>query len=75
MRIRMSGSLNPMYGKPVSVANKKLISDMFRRKVYLCDANTFTLISKFNSHKDLTNELKMSPKILFKYKNSGKVYK
>lgn len=75
MRSRMSGPLNPMFGKPVSEANKKLISDLFRKEVYLYDANTFTLISKFNNHKDLTNELKMSPKTLIKYKDSGKVYK
>ena len=27
LRIRMTGSSNPMYGKPVTEANKKLISD------------------------------------------------
>lgn len=75
MRKRMSGSLNPMYGKPVSDANKKLISDLFRKEVYLYDANTFTLISKFNSHKDLVQELKISPKTVIKYKDSGMVYK
>lgn len=71
----MSGSLNPMYGKPVSDANKKLISDLFRKEVYLYDANTFTLISKFNSHKDLVKELKISPETVIKYKDSGMVYK
>lgn len=75
MRKRMSGPLNPMYGKPVSDANKKLISDLFRKEVYLYDANTFTLISKFNSHKDLVQELKISSKTVIKYKDSGMVYK
>ena len=81
----MSGSLNPipsppqggraMYGKPVTDANKKLISDLFRKDVYLYDALTLTLISKYNSHKDLIKELKISSKTIVKFKDSGMVYK
>jgi group I intron endonuclease len=64
MRFRMSGSLNPMYGKPVSEANKKLISDLFRKDVYLYDANTLNLIKKLSRHADLVKEIKISPKTL-----------
>jgi hypothetical protein len=28
-RLRMTGLINPMYGKPVTEANKKLISELF----------------------------------------------
>jgi hypothetical protein len=64
MRLRMSGSLNPMYGKPVSEANKKLISDLFRKDVYLYDANTLNLIKKLSRHAYLVKEIKISPKTL-----------
>lgn len=49
MRKRMTGSLNPMYGKPVTDANKKLISDLFRKDVYLYDAKALTLISRYKT--------------------------
>ena len=75
MRKRMTGSSNPMFGKPVTDENKKLISDLFRKDVYLYDANTLTLISQYNSHKDLIKELKISSKTIVKYKDSGLVYK
>lgn len=75
LRIRMSGFSNHMYGKPVTKANKKLISDMFRKDVYLYDANTLELISKFDKHKDLIQELNISSKTIVKYKDSGLVYK
>lgn len=54
---------------------KKLISDLFRKDVYLYDAKTLTLISKYNSHKDLIKELKISSKTIVKFKDSGMVYK
>ena len=64
-----------MFGKPVTNENKKRISDLFRKDVYLYDANTLTLISQYNSHKDLMKELKISSKTIVKYKDSGLVYK
>lgn len=75
IRIRMTGSSNPMFGKPVTDDNKKLISDLFRKDVYLYEANTLDLIAKFSRHGDLVKELKISPKTLIKYKDSGLVYK
>ena len=54
---------------------KKLISDLFRKDVYLYDAKTLTLISKYNSHKDLIKELQISSKTIVKFKDSGMVYK
>ena len=75
MRRRMTGSLNHMYGKPVTDENKKLISDLFRKDVYLYDANTLELIAKFSRHADLVKELKMFSKTLVKYKDSGVGYK
>ena len=35
IRIRMTGSNNPMFGKPVTERNKKLISDLFRKYLYM----------------------------------------
>lgn len=75
MRIRMSGSLNPMYGKPVTEANKKLISDLFRKDVYLYDANTLNLINKFSKHGDMVKETGISYSSITKYKDSGLVFK
>ena len=75
LRARMEGSNNPMFGKPVTESNKKLISDLFRKYVYLYDANTLTLIAKYDKHKDLTDALEMSPKTLIKYKDSGEVFR
>ena len=36
---------------------------------------TLTLISKYNSHKDLIKELQISSKTIVKFKDSGMVYK
>jgi len=73
MRSRMAGSNNPMFGKPVTEENKKLISELFSKSVYLYDANTLSLIAKYDRHKDLIEELKISSKTLVKYKDSGEV--
>ena len=75
MSARMKGSNNPMFGKPVTESNKKLISDLFRKYVYLYDANTLTLIAKYDRHKDLIDALKISTKTLVKYKDSGEVFR
>ncbi len=75
IRTRMTGSSNPMFGKPVTEENKKLISDLFRKDVYLYDANTLTLIAKDDKHQDLIDDLKISSKTLVKYKNSGEIFK
>lgn len=72
----MTGSSNPMYGKPVTDENKKkIISDIFRKDVYLYDANTLDLIAEFSRYEDLIKELKISYKTLVKYKDSGVAYK
>lgn len=71
----MAGSNNPMCGKPVTEENKKLISELFSKSVYLYDANTLSLIAKYDRHKDLVEELKISTKTLVKYKDSGKVFR
>lgn len=75
MKLRMTGSNNHMYGKPVTDENKKLISELFSKKVYLYDANTLVLINKYDKHQDLTKDLKVSSKTLIKYKDSGKVFR
>jgi group I intron endonuclease len=75
MRLRLSGSNNHMYGKPITEENKKLISKMFSKSIYLYDANTFKLINKYDKHKDIIKDLNISPKTLVKYKDSGKVFK
>jgi hypothetical protein len=62
-----------MFGKPVTEENKKLISELFSKSVYLYDANTLSLIAKYDRHKDLIKELKISSKTLVKYKDSGEV--
>lgn len=75
MKLRMSGSGNHMYGKPVTEQNKKLISEMFSKSVYLYDANTLILINKYDKQDDLIKDLKISPKTLIKYKDSGEVFR
>jgi len=75
MSARFKGSNNPMFGKPVTESNKKLISDLFSRSVYLYDANTLTLIDCFSKHKDLIAYLGISSKTLVKYKDSGLVFR
>ena len=55
--------------------NKKLISELFSKPVFLYDANTFKLIAKFTSHKNLIKEFKISTKTVIKYKDSGKIFR
>lgn len=69
----MSGPNNPRYDKAVSKENKELISKLWSKSVYLYDANTFSLIAKYDRHQDIVKELKMSSKTVIKYKNSDKV--
>lgn len=71
MSERVKGSNNPMFGKPVTEENKKLISELFSKFVYLYDANTLTLINRYSKHKDLIEGLGISSKTLVKYKDSG----
>jgi group I intron endonuclease len=71
----MEGSNNPMYGKPVTDSTRKMISELFSKPVFLYDANTFKLISKYDKHKDILDDLKISPKTLVKYKDSGLVFR
>jgi group I intron endonuclease len=75
LRQRISGKKNPMYGKPVTEENKNLISELFSKSIYVYDANTLTLIAKFNKHKDLITEFKVSTKTIVKYKDSGEVFR
>jgi NUMOD3 motif-containing protein len=75
MRARMQGSNNPMYGKPVSDSTKKMISEFFSKSIYLYDSNTLKLIAKYDKHKDILNDLKISPKTLIKYRDSGDVFR
>jgi len=75
MSTRMSGSNNPMFGKTVTQTNKKLTSDLFRKPIYLYNASTFTLIAKYDKHKDLIDAINISPKTLINYKDSGKVFR
>nr|YP_009749720.1 hypothetical protein HGG39_mgp04 [Calonectria ilicicola]QIJ45878.1 hypothetical protein [Calonectria ilicicola]QIJ45977.1 hypothetical protein [Calonectria ilicicola] len=75
MRLRFSGSNNHMFGKPVTEKNKKLISEMFSKNVYVYDANTFKLINKYDKHQDILKDMSISPKTLVKYKDSGLVFR
>ena len=75
MRLRMSGSNNHMYGKPVTEINRKLISKMFNKEVYIYDANTLILVEKYHKQKDVIESLQISPKTLLKYKDTGKVFR
>jgi hypothetical protein len=71
----MTGSNNPRFGKPVTESNKKLISQLFSKSVFLYDANTFKLVAKYDKHKDLIEALGISSKTLVKYKDSGEVFR
>lgn len=73
--VRATGSNNPMYGKPVTESNKKLISEFFSKSVYLYDANTFELICKYAKQKDPMEGLNISPKTRIKYKDTGVVFR
>ena len=64
-----------MYGKPVTEENKKLISKLFSKSIYLYDANTLKLIKKYDKHKDIIQDLTVSSKTIVKYKDSGKVFR
>jgi hypothetical protein len=70
----MEGENNSMFGKPVTEENKKLISALFSKPVYLYDANSLKLINKYENHKQLIESLNISPKTIVKYKDSGKTY-
>jgi hypothetical protein len=65
-------SPNFVHKKPI---NKKLISEFSGKPIYLYDAKTFGLISKFTKHRDLIKELKISNNTLIKYKDSGNVFR
>lgn len=67
MGLRLSGSNNHMFGKPVTEENKKLISKMFSKNVYLYNVNTFELINKYYRHKDILKDLSISTKTLVKF--------
>jgi len=75
LRDKFTGKNNPMYGKPVTEENKKLISQLFSKPVYLYDANTFELIAKYDKQKSLIEALKISPKTIIKYKDTGEVFR
>ena len=75
IRKRMMGENNPRFGIPVSEENKKLISNLFSKSVYVYNANTLTLIRKFDKHQDLVKSLNIAYKTVAKYKDSGKPYK
>lgn len=75
LRAKMVGSNNPMFGKPVTESNKKLISELFSKSIFLYDANTFNLIAKYDKHKDLMLDLNISSKTVVKYKDSGEVFR
>lgn len=71
----MSGSNNPMFGKPVTLENKKLISDLKSKKLYVYDANTVKLIAVFDRHNYLALAFNMFSKTIIKYKDSGIAFK
>lgn len=72
--VRATDSNNPMFGIPVTESNKKLISDLFSKSVYLYNANTLELICKYAKHKDLMEGLNISSKTIVKYKDTGVVF-
>lgn len=59
MRLSMSGSNNPMAGKPVTEEVKQIIRDTQNKPVFLYNSNTNILIKKYNSQKELLADLKM----------------
>ena len=73
--LNFSGVNNPMYGKPITEENKKLISEMFSKTVYVYDANTLVLLHKFSKHADLIKALSNSPKSIVKYKDTDEVFR
>ena len=74
-RMSITGSNNPMFGRAVTDEDKILISELFSKTVYLYDAYTSKLISKFSRHGDLVKELNISSKTLIKYKDSYNIFR
>jgi hypothetical protein len=64
-----------MFGRAVTDDNEILISELFSKTVYLYDAHTSKLITKFSRHGDLVKELNVSSKTLIKYKYSGMIFR
>jgi len=60
LRERVLGKNNPMFGKPVTEENKKLISKIQSLPIYIYDAKTLTLINQYPNQKELI--AKNSPK-------------
>jgi hypothetical protein len=62
-----------VYAVPAGLGTTNAVSSsgMFRKHLYLYDANTLALIKKFASQRDLINELKISSHTVVKYQDSG----
>lgn len=63
-----------MFGLPVTDKNKKLISEMFSKKIYMYE-NDKGPVRVFDKQKDLLKEMAMSSKTLIKYKDSGLLFR
>lgn len=77
IRARMSGKNNPMFGTSITDKNKKLISEMFSKKIYMYEYDNIDKgpIRVFDKQTDLLKEMAMSSKTLIKYKDSGLLFR
>lgn len=48
---------------------------LYTQNLHVYNANTLSLIKKFDKHQDLVKSFNVSPKTVVKYKDSGKPYK
>lgn len=60
-----------VYEIPKYLDNVESSSKMFKKHLYLYDANTLVLIKKFASQRELIKELKISCNTVVKYQDSG----
>jgi group I intron endonuclease len=75
MKMRMSGSNNPMAGKLVTELVKQAIKETQNQRVYLYDSNTKELMKVYSSQVEFIKELHVSPKTVIKYLKSGEVWR
>lgn len=71
---RMSNN-NPMVGKPCTEEVKAIIKETQSISLYVYDANTKSLLFKYDSQKEFIKAFKVSPKTVIKYVNKDIIFR
>jgi hypothetical protein len=75
MRINNLGDKNPMFGKSHSDEYKAIIRKVHSIPLYVYDAKTKLLLSKYDTQKEFIKVFKVSPKTVIKYVNTGNIFR